>query len=253
MERKTDYSFALVDFVDYEGWEDHLNLWKNQLKLSNCAWKRYKGSLGEFPNQDELDCLQGIVIPGSKYSANDNWNEACAFIRKVVERGRPQLFCGCFGSQLLAVALGGTVDTNPSKRFCCKSEILKVLPGWYSHPVLACARNGSNVLPKEVRVLETHGECVIHLPLNATLAASSETLVNEAWYIGNHVLAMQSHPEFTPEIMEERIIPKLVEKNLLSENDVLFAHSSFCNILDSSLICDLIRQFLCFKQSTNDE
>ena len=109
MERKTDYSFALVDFATYEGWEDHLDIWKSSLNLNNCSWKRYKGSLGEFPSDADLDCLQGIVIPGSIYSANDNWNEAYNFIKKVVKRGSPQLFGGCFGSQLIAVALGGTV------------------------------------------------------------------------------------------------------------------------------------------------
>ena len=63
MERETDYFFALVDFAVYDGWDGHLHMWKNALKLSDCSWKRYNGSLGEFPNQDDLDCLQGVVIP----------------------------------------------------------------------------------------------------------------------------------------------------------------------------------------------
>lgn len=251
MELETDYSFALLDFEIFEDWNDHLEIWKNSLRLTSCSWKRYKASLGEFPSQDDLDHLQGIVIPGSRHSANDNWNDAYTFIKKVVKRGRPQIFGGCFGNQLLAVALGGTVDTNPSKRFCFRSEKLKLLPGWYNHPVLSCERNRANASSEEVRLLESHGECVIRLPPKATLAASSETLVNEVWYIGNHVLAMQAHPEFTPEILKERVLPKLIEKGTLYKKEVVFAHSSFSNHLDSTIICDLIRQFLCSKQPIN--
>ena len=89
---------------------------------------------------------------------------------------------------------------------------------------------------------------MVRLPPKATLAASSETLDNEVWYIGNHVLAMQAHPEFTPELLKERVSPKLIEKNRLSEKEVIFAHSSFSNKLDSTLICDIIREFLYSKK-----
>ena len=247
MECQSEFSFALVDFAYNGDYGDHVEVWRNALKIENSTWKRYNGVTGEYPGDKDLDCLHGIIIPGSRFSANDGWPEACAFIRNVVEKGSPQLFCGCFGSQLLAVALGGTVSTNPSKRFCVKSETITIHPQWYDHPILSSYRNDSTKLPKEIKLLETHGECVTELPKNATLAASSKTCENEVWYYGNNVLSMQAHPEFTVELIKQRILPKLTEKGVLSKNEVLVAESTFSKSIDSSSVCDLISKFLCNK------
>ena len=249
MASKNGKNFALIDFAVYEGWEDHLTVWETALNVENSKWKRYKSSEGEFPSDEELDCLQGIVIPGSRYSANDNWTEAYSFIRKVVERGSPQMYCGCFGSQLLAVALDGEVGANPSKKFKFGSENIQILSDWDNHPILSKAQKGDDMPLKEIRLLETHGQCVTKLPTGAKLAASSQTCSNEVWYIGNNVLAMQSHPEFTVKLMEDRILPKLSEKGILSPPEVVESKDSLALPLndDDVMVLDLIRQFLLFS------
>ena len=175
----------------------------------------------------------------------------------MVERGKPQLYGGCFGSQLLAVALGGKVAQNPSKHFCFQSEELKINPNWNKHPVLINfssthkhSEKGTYTFGEnELRLLESHGECVGELPPGATLAASSKTITNEVWYIGHHVLAVQSHPEFSPKLMTDRILPSLMGKGMLSDNEALHAHASFDKPLDSERMCDLIRQFLCYQHA----
>ena len=244
--------FGLVDFAVYEGWEDHLEIWKSALKIKNSKWKRYRSSEGEFPTDEELDLLKGIVIPGSRYSANDNWTEAYAFIRKVVERKSPQLYCGCFGSQLLAVALGGEVGANPSNKFKFGSEKLQILPDWENHTILSNTKKETNSPLEEIRLLETHGQCVTKLPPGAKLAASSQTCRNEIWFIGNNILAMQSHPEFTVKLMEQRILPKLSEKGILSSAEVSESEDSLAISLngDDVMICNLIRQFLLFSTTS---
>lgn len=246
MARTKQMFFGLVDFAVYEGWEDHLEIWKTALKMENSKWKRYRSSEGEFPGDEELNSLKGIVIPGSRYSANDNWDEAYAFIRKVVEKGSPQLYCGCFGSQLLAVALGGDVGINPSNTFKFGSECLQILPDWKNHPILSKAKKNDNASLEEIKVLETHGQCVAKLPLGAKLAASSRTCRNEIWFIGNNILAMQSHPEFTVKLMKQRILPKLIEKGILSSHEVSESKDSLATPLndDDIMMCDLIHQFL---------
>jgi len=244
-----EQSFALVDFACYEGWEDHLEVWIDALKINNSKWTRYKSSEGEFPSDEELDGLQGIVIPGSRYSATDDWNEAYAFIKKVVERGSPQLYCGCFGSQLLAVALEGNVGSLPSGKFKFGSEDIEILPEWNNHPILGTAKSDSGEDLKKVTILETHGQCVTELPENAILAASSETCENEVWYIGNNILAMQCHPEFTVQLMKDKILDKLTAKGILSEDDVAESEESFEKELDDDLVCELIRQFLCYQRN----
>ena len=249
MAKENGKNFALIDFAVYEGWEDHLTVWETALNVENSKWKRYKSSEGEFPSDEELDNLQGIVIPGSRYSANDNWTEAYSFIRKVVDRGSPQLYCGCFGSQLLAVALDGEVGANPSNKFKFGSEDIQILSDWNNHPILSKARKGDDMPLKEIRLLETHGQCVTKLPSGAKLAASSQTCSNEIWYIGNNVLAMQSHPEFTVKLMEDRILPKLSEKGILSPAEVVESKDSLALPLndDDVMVLDLIRQFLLFS------
>ena len=249
MELEKEYFFALVDFEAGDKWSDHLEVWKKGLKLTNCAWIRYKAWKGEFPEEAELNIIQGIVIPGAAPSANNNWNEGYAFVKRIAERGKPQLYGGCFGAQLLAASLGGIVDSNPSKKLCFQSEQINLLSDWYKHPVLGCVGNRPNkpLEQDKVRLLESHGECVIQLPPGATLAASSKTTANEVWFIGSNILAMQAHPEFTPELLIKRVLPTFVKLGRLNEKEVLHAHSSFSKSLDSDIICDLIRQFLSFR------
>ena len=256
MANKNGKNFALIDFAVYEGWEDHLTVWETALNVENSKWKRYKSSEGEFPSDEELDSIQGIVIPGSRYSANDNWTEAYSFVRKVVDRGSPQLYCGGFGSQLLAVALGGEVGANPSNKFKFGSEDIITLSDWDNHPILSKASKIEDIwgirviVPlKEIRVFETHGQCVTKLPSGAKLAASSQICSNEVWYIGNNVLAMQSHPEFTAKLMEDRILLKLSEKGILSPPEVVESKESLALPLndDDIMVLDLIRQFLLFS------
>ena len=50
--------FALVEFGIFEGWSDHLDIWKQALGLSNACWRRYRASMGEFPTEAELDQIR---------------------------------------------------------------------------------------------------------------------------------------------------------------------------------------------------
>ena len=253
IKQEEELSFAFIDFGYYESerifetGEHHLEVWVNALKVNNSKWTRYKGCEGEFPTDEELYDLKGIVIPASRSSANDDWNEAYAFIRKVVERGIPQLYCAAFGSHLLAVALGGTMGSIPSGKFKFGSEDIEILPGWYNHPILGSAKSDSDDDLKKVTTLKAHGHCVTELPENAILAASSETCENEVWYIGNSILAMQCHPEFTAHIMRDKMLPKIADRGLLSTDEVAETAESLKKVLDNSLLCNLISQFLCYE------
>lgn len=107
-------AFALVDFEDADKWSDHLEIWRTSLGLREASWRRYNATIGEFPSEEELDQLQGVVIPGSRHSATDQrWqgvplhllcmhthhlvslctadSGGCEFVRHVVSRQRPQV------------------------------------------------------------------------------------------------------------------------------------------------------------------
>ena len=64
---------------------------------------------------------------------------------------------------------------------------------------------------KTLSMIESHGDQVVELPEGAVLLATSPTCVNEIWCLRN-VLAIQSHPEFTPKQMFKYILPMLKQE-----------------------------------------
>ena len=55
---------------------------------------------------------------------------------------------------------------------------------------------------KEFRVLESHGDAVNELPPEAELLVSSSTTKHEVYVVGDHIFAIQGHPEFTNSTLE---------------------------------------------------
>lgn len=75
---------------------------------------------------------------------------------------------GCFGCQIIAVALGGEVDYNPDSRFILKAETIL--------PLLSSDdnQNKDNMLSKyftdvdvqsSYQIIVSHGDCVRSLPV----------------------------------------------------------------------------------------
>ena len=50
------------------------------------------------------------------------------------------------------------------------------------------------------------------LPPDATLLATSPTAPHEMWSIGDRILAVQGHPEFSTQLVLDRIYPTMVER-----------------------------------------
>lgn len=71
------------------------------------------------------------MITGSQFNCRNRdahpwFDQLCQLIKEAAEKGRPRIYGGCFGCQIIAVALGGHVDYNPDRRFILKAE--KILP-----------------------------------------------------------------------------------------------------------------------------
>lgn len=178
-------------------------------------WVILRAFEGQLPSLKEaIESYAGFVVTGSHYSVTEglDWMlKLQAFLRELLVEGEAgrwngRLVAGCFGHQLLAVALGGKVGRNPSSRFVLKAEVLR----------FSSSASAALGLPagREQRILESHGDQVLELPDCATRIACSDTAAVEAFAVGRHALSFQSHPELTVELVTSLILPAIKAKGI---------------------------------------
>lgn len=114
------------------------------------------------------------------------------FIKRVINEGKKVLGI-CLGSQLIAAAMGAKVYPMKYK------EIGWLMITWDNAALLHNLTKGVSL---KTKVFQHHGD-TFDLPQNATLMASSEGCVNQAYVIGNNVLALQFHLEIVPELLND--------------------------------------------------
>lgn len=114
-----------------------------------------------------------------------------AIIREHIHANRPTLGI-CLGAQLIAYALGAKVYPGHIKEL-----------GWA--PLILTPQAQQNffqhLAPSKTAVLHWHGD-TFDLPKEAQLQASTEHYPNQAFTVGNHVLALQFHPEVKQKALE---------------------------------------------------
>ncbi len=145
------------------------------------------GQLPERP--DECDSW---LVTGSRHDAfaSDKWIlELQAFLRTVVAH-RQQLAGICFGHQLIAMALGGTVERTDRWAVGPQHLALDATP-WSD--------------AASVFVHAMHRDVVTALPAGAAVIGSGTTSAIPAYRIGDNVLCVQDHPEFPTAYVEALI------------------------------------------------
>jgi GMP synthase (glutamine-hydrolysing) len=145
-----------------------------------------------LPAYDEIS---GVVVTGSHAMVTERqpWSENTAsWLAGAIERGMPTLGI-CYGHQLLAWALGGTVGDNPNGREFGTVEIR----------LTDCAQQDRLLggLPNKMLAQVCHTQSVLQLPLGATLLASSDMDPHQAFVVGDTAWGVQFHPEFDAEIV----------------------------------------------------
>jgi GMP synthase (glutamine-hydrolysing) len=145
----------------------------------------------QYPDTFDID---GFVITGSGSSVywDEPWlPETKAWVREAVDRGLPALGI-CFGHQLLADVLGGTVEGMGEYEL-----------GYREVQQMAETPIFSGV-DDSFFVFVTHSDVVTELPAEAELTARNEYGVHG--FRKEHVFGVQAHPEYdkqTAEIVTE--------------------------------------------------
>jgi GMP synthase-like glutamine amidotransferase len=173
------------------------------------TWASVHGITTSTSHLDKNEALPGLadfnllVVMGGPMNVDEekqySWlRPEKELIRNAINRGIPTLGI-CLGAQLIASALGARVSQNPVKEI-----------GWYpvefdlqeiSEPLRS---DLSDVFPPSAEVFHWHGD-TFDLPLGAAGFASSQGCKNQAFTLGNTVIALQFHLEATPESIEDLI------------------------------------------------
>ena len=140
----------------------------------------------EFPDTYDFDAF---VVTGSRASVywDEPWiDETREWVRGALDRDLPALGI-CWGHQLLADALGGTVEPM----------------GEYELGYRTVRHDGDDLfdgVPDAFTVFTTHSDAVTELPDGATCIAENDYGVH-GFRHGN-VYGLQSHPEYDPRTAE---------------------------------------------------
>ncbi len=179
----------------------------------------YDVILGVYP--DNIDDVDAYLITGSKFSVYDNedWiRRLGSFVVELNDR-KKKLLAICFGHQMVAHFLGGKT---------AKSDV-----GW-TVGVHSCLMMedvfGNNCDGQVLNFLASHQDQVIELADGARTIASNENCPHVMTRIGDHILTLQWHPEFTKDYLEKLLH---IRRDLLGDELFLPALDSLSMPIDN--------------------
>lgn len=178
----------------------------------------------EFP--EAVDAADGWLLTGSRHGAYEDHAFIAPledFIRRAYRAGVP-LVGICFGHQIIAQALGGTVAKHPD--------------GW------AVGAQDYDFGGQPVRLNAWHQDQVVVLPPDAEVVGRNGFCENAALVYGDRAFSVQAHPEF-----DDAFIRGLIEhrgKGLVPQELQDRALARMGEAKDAGLLADRIESF--FRQ-----
>jgi GMP synthase-like glutamine amidotransferase len=162
--------------------------------LPEAKFTYYKAHEGQIPKS--ADECEAWVCTGSQYGVYEDkpWiKDLGKFVRELHQRKKP--FVGiCFGHQMLAHALGGTVGQ------ASQGWGVGVLPVEITH-----REAWMDPARPEVRIQHMHADQVQRLPEGAVVLGRSAHCPVGMFRVGETMLGIEGHPEFTAEFAEALI------------------------------------------------
>jgi len=191
--------------------------------------REYRITQDEWP--ETIDECDGWIICGSPKSVydEDSWiAELITFTKECHQHEKP-LVGICFGHQLIAQALGGKVGKS-EKGWGVGVRDFNILA---SKPWMTEAK-------KHCSLLFSHQDQVDKLPQGAELLASDPFCPHQIFSIGDHILSIQGHPEFTITYMQNRLEDR---KTIIGKHSYQAACASLSQSADSALFGSWIHAF----------
>lgn len=173
-------------------------------------WDEYFVVEGQFPDPNELHKYDGFVVTGSRHDAhgNEEWIEKLCGVLQQLHDMKKKSLCVCFGHQVLSRALGGKTGRASAgwevglRDICLNDKFF--------------SKRYAAGMPPRLKVLQVHRDQVSEVPPGAEVLASSERTGIEMYAIGDHVLAIQGHPEFYDDVvldlLDGRLAPLMTEE-----------------------------------------
>lgn len=184
----------------------------------------------EFPAS--ADAHDAWLITGSRFSAYDDlpWiKRLAAFIRELDARRRP-LIGICFGHQLIAEALGGKVER-------ARAGWGVGVHAWH----IDKPASWMDGVAGDFALVASHQDQVTQLPPGAERIAGSDFCPIAMYHIGDHVFAMQAHPEFTRQYSRELME---VRRGLIGDERIDRGMASLQHEVDADTVAHWMLKFL---------
>ena len=186
--------------------DDFNNMFIDLLSLTknNFSFDTYVVCEEHFP-KDHKQC-DGWIVTGSRHSAYEDklWIKLLSKLIINIAASKKPILGVCFGHQIVAQALGGEVKKSNKNWVLGLDEYqLDNKPSYMQN------------LENNITLNVVHQDQVVRPPPDATIYASSVACKYAGLYIGDHVLTIQAHPEFSIDfnkailnMRSDSIIPK---------------------------------------------
>jgi len=193
----------IVNVIRHLAFED-MGSFTAVLQAHDVEIKYYEAGIDDLSQLDVLsDSL--LVILGGPISVNDAdmfpfIDAEIDLLRQRIAADKPTLGI-CLGAQLIASAMGAEIYPGDEKEI-----------GWSGLQLTVAGEQGAlrYLGAEHCSMLHWHGE-TFDLPDGAVLLASSSKYDNQAFSVGENILALQFHPEITTRGMEKWFIGHIGE------------------------------------------
>lgn len=196
----------------------YFTLFANMLSEPDETWDLFKVVEDQFPAMEDLCKYHGFVVTGSCYDAhgNDPWILKLCHLLQTLNTMRIKILGICFGHQVLCRALGGKIG--------------RALVGWdiglrkiTVFDKLSAKYSGFQI-PSMISIVECHQDTVYNVPEGAEILASSAKTNIEMFSLGDNILGIQGHPEYTTDILFN-LVNGILDKNLIEVRVFLNFHA----------------------------